>query len=44
LILGEALDVQTIVGGTLVIAAGVLVVALEPADTPPSEAAPPAPG
>jgi len=44
MILGEALNAQTIVGGALVIAAGVLVVALEPADAPPSEAAPVAPG
>jgi drug/metabolite transporter (DMT)-like permease len=43
LILGEALDLQTIVGGALVIAAGVLVVALEPADAAPPEAAPAAP-
>lgn len=40
LLLGEALDVRTIVGGALVIGAGVLVVLLEPADAPPSEAAP----
>jgi drug/metabolite transporter (DMT)-like permease len=44
LLLGEALATQTILGGALVIAAGVLVVALEPADAPHPEAAPPAPG
>ena len=38
-VLGEALDAQTILGGALVIAAGVLVVALEPADAPPPETA-----
>ena len=37
-ILGEALDAPTVLGGALVISAGVLVVALEPADVPPLEA------
>jgi drug/metabolite transporter (DMT)-like permease len=40
LILGERLELQTIVGGTLVIAAGLSVVLLEPADAPTPEGAP----
>jgi drug/metabolite transporter (DMT)-like permease len=43
LILGEALAPQTVVGGALVIAAGLLVVALEPVDEPPLEVAGAAP-